>query len=544
MAAAGLTIPLNSNTDKQVLEVVTNINDMLFVQLKKSQKKQAEQIKIERDNQILAIQREKREKENESKEKNRITLRDRIYKQYDKWIVKGAFFKKLGTSLTNISKGIANFAKNNWFTMLMGLLMIMLFDPEGKFLLSILDFIISMALMLINVIAKYIPKLIQTAIFIITKVLPEALRRIVSALFPAIGKMFTDWAEMLKKDYPVISWIFETIGNAFKKDGAIYKFGMWLANNIVPIAIGIGLVQAAIWAYTIAMKMQSIAAWLAVPANIALASTIMIWVGAILVLIGIFYLIYKYSDKITLFFESLWNWFKNLGIVGKILLIPLLLIIAPLIKFGLLIYGLAKLFSSFKKIGIANTFKALGTGIANIASSAKDWFASTSVGKAVGGAVSTVKEYGGKAIDWVMQKLSSFATWLSKFLDVLKDIGQWFSIISSDPINFFLGRLNKTAMKKYLEYQSAIEGKVSFSPAEKEKLYKEGKTTEAVAVMEGTASLKQFEEYLKQQDKDGKQFISLSGEMVKILDKIEKKGGGQKTQTNATVIEFFNKKRG
>ena len=535
--AAGLTIPLNSNIDKQMLDVLSKMTDLMT----DSQKKQIDNAKKEsdhdeamldayntlnkeytkqynegkitgneynlrlketiatlnilKDNGIAQLELEKKKEEKDdlikllenklkfvpnfmkgtiSKqiellkieqkyaesqeqlekllsnpdsrlspiEKQLLKLQLKVAKVYDKWLVKFPFFKRLTDGIKGIAKGITNMVKNNWFTMLMGLLMLVMFDPEGKFLLSILDFIINMALMLIDVIIQYIPKiidviiklipkLIKVAIYIITDVLPNVLRKIVGALFPAVGKMFTKWSISLKKDYPIISWIFSKLGTAFSKNGVFYKFAMWII----------------------------------------------------------------------------------------------------------------KIFQILGKSGIGSAFKAVGAGIASIASSAKDWLANTSVGKAVGGAVSTVKEYGGKAIDWVMQKLSSFATWLGKFLDVLKDIGQWFSIISSDPINFFLGRLNKTAMKKYLEYQSAVEGKVSFTRGEKEKLYKEGKTTEEVAVMEGTASLKQFEEYLKQQDKDGKQFISLSGEMVKILDKIEKKGGGQKPQTNATVIKMFDDRR-
>lgn len=312
--AIGLTIPISVNYEKEMAETLSEIKDTLISQgkneeeIKDTLNKAEKNIKLENrldviktkmdiypnymqkslDKQEALIEIEKRfnerdEQINKLQQNNAITksemhllkLKERLYKTWDKWMVKFPFFQKIAKGIADIAKGIWQGLKNNWFNMLMGFLMVMMFDPEGKFLMSILDFIVDMGLMLVGVIIKYIPKIINTFIYLFTKVFPQALVKIVQAIIPAIGKILDAFG-------------LSFVGDFFKKGGILYTFFSMLAKN-AHIIIGVvlafmvlfktfGLLQAAIGLFskTAALKLASILG----PTGIILAGIAAITIGA------------------------------------------------------------------------------------------------------------------------------------------------------------------------------------------------------------------------------------------------------------------------
>ncbi|MCP4650357.1 MAG: hypothetical protein GY853_09810 [PVC group bacterium] len=165
-----------------------------------------------------------------------IKLKNKMTTYLDKHLVKKKWLQKVGKSLTNMAKQMGN----SVWTFLKALFLLAIFDPKGKFLTSIITFITNMAVTLINVLAKHIPRIIKSMIYIITKVIPPALQRAIGAIFPAIGKMLKAWAKEIKKEFPMIGTFVEKFAELFGPKGMLTIFFKKLAGAF-PIFIAAGL---------------------------------------------------------------------------------------------------------------------------------------------------------------------------------------------------------------------------------------------------------------------------------------------------------------
>jgi len=164
-------------------------------------------------------------------EAKQLQFKNKMNKMYDKWLIKGNFFKNVITNLKDIAKGVWD-AAEGWIIKLLKFLFIMaIFDPDGKFLASIMDMITKAVVWLINKLAEYLPRIVKSFINLVVNVFPPLLVKMVQGIFPAIGKLFESFAESLQKDYPIIGWIFKQVAKLFAEDGILYKFFSFLASN-------------------------------------------------------------------------------------------------------------------------------------------------------------------------------------------------------------------------------------------------------------------------------------------------------------------------
>lgn len=225
--------------------------------------------------------------------------------------VKG-LFKAVGAIVKSLSLSKA--------TGLLGLLL-------GIFLmlkLGLLDIVLPAALdlflVLIKELIKFLPKILESLWTVVSEYIPKIISAIADSISDALGIKSKTGKKTVK--------LFTTIGAGLLALGKILSvFGG-----------GLSSLASFLLANPIALAIAAL-----------IAELVAIWV---------------YAEEISDFFDGLWEKFKKLGIVGKILiavfLTPLLLTIGQ----GVLIVAvLAKLFKSFKKIGVAATFKAIWESI-------------------------------------------------------------------------------------------------------------------------------------------------------------------------------------
>lgn len=158
--------------------------------------------------------------------KTRFTkMKEKLSIAYDKWIVKGKFFKKALGSLRSIaSRG------GFWFFRLLKLLFLLaIFDPKGKFLSSILRFLTKILVWVIRIIAKNLPTLIMTMVKLVTEIIPALLKEVINAVFQALSDMFINWAKRIEKESPFLAKVLRFIGELFGKDGLLRKFFVAIA---------------------------------------------------------------------------------------------------------------------------------------------------------------------------------------------------------------------------------------------------------------------------------------------------------------------------
>jgi hypothetical protein len=226
--------------------------------------------------------------------KNKATLY--IHKQ----LVKKKWLQKVGKNLLTLVKS----AGSTIFSLLKGLFMLAIFDPKGKFLSSIIGFITNMVIMFVNILAKHIPRIVRSMIFIITKVLPPALQKAIVAIFEAIGGMLQAWAIELKKNSPFFGWVIEQFAKLFGPDGILTTFFKGLA-GLLPIFIAIGLaVKAIIFLMPVFAVIKS--AVLGFVAVMGTAAAPFIALGVAVV--GAIALIYIFRKEIMSFFVDVGTW--------------------------------------------------------------------------------------------------------------------------------------------------------------------------------------------------------------------------------------------
>lgn len=386
-------------------------------------------------------------------------MRQKMTKTYDKYLANGQWFKES----MKMFKSMGQKAGNWLMDILKIIFLLAIFDPKGKFLNSIVDFILKMVIWFVDILIKFLPKIIKIMIFLITDVIPKVLKKIVNVISDYIYKVMGEWTDSLPEGpmKNIMNWIREGFG----EKGIIREFFSTLAGwfpqflillaGLKAMSIIMPILNAAytagkliVGAYTAIMEginlvmMVSEATgmgfaaslWALVAPMIAAALPIILVVAAIVALIAIFYLLYKHWDKVKEFFSWLgekisvgvkWLWDKIK--IGAELFYKFNL---PLRIFVAGIKGLINMFKSFKKIGIGATFKAMGEGVKNLAKGAKDFMSSkisevwTGIKNLVKSAWEGAKNVGNTVINfgkdlWDSLLNSSFGKWITKVLDTL-----------------------------------------------------------------------------------------------------------------------------
>lgn len=143
---------------------------------------------------------------------------------------KTKYFTKIG----DIWKRIAN--NNFLMNLLKAIFFLALFDPKGKFLTSILNFVLNMARRFLTVLAERLPSIIRTMWDLLTNVIPDLLRKLVNGVIPAIGGALKAIGANFKGTFfgDVLNWI----GGLFGKDGILLKGLNFLIDNML-IILGI-----------------------------------------------------------------------------------------------------------------------------------------------------------------------------------------------------------------------------------------------------------------------------------------------------------------
>jgi len=183
---AELTIPtVKSDTQKATLDALDGIREILS----NSQKQQVDDYK-----EIIKLEEEKAKRDDELKKlldmgalsmkqvkylkfKNKLTL------MYHKWIVKNKWFSKITRVFRKMAKGSEGFLSK----LLKSLFLLAIFDPKGKFLSSILSFIIKMAVKFIEIIIKWAPIIAERMVHLFWNVLLPGLKNLGQAIAKALG---------------------------------------------------------------------------------------------------------------------------------------------------------------------------------------------------------------------------------------------------------------------------------------------------------------------------------------------------------------------
>ena len=225
-----------------------------------------------------------------------LKIKEKLLTVYDKYIINGQFFKHALKAFNSLAE-----RATSWFFDLLKILFFFaIFDPKGKFLSSIVKFIINMVVWFVKILTKYIPIIIKTIIYLVTEVIPPLLKMVVNSIFDALYTMFDTWAKQFPEE-SILRQIVETVRDIFGKDSPLRQFLLLLAGLFPVIFAGMGVLAL----YTKLLPLFGFlkVAFIAIKgALIGLASTLGIAVGwivliiAAVVLLGI--VIYKNWDVV------------------------------------------------------------------------------------------------------------------------------------------------------------------------------------------------------------------------------------------------------
>ena len=351
-------------------------------------------------------------------------------------IVKKDFVKALFKSLKMLIDRAGGWLK----TLLEVLLFFAVFDPDGSMLNGIFDMIVNMLTKVLNYLIPKIPNIAKRMWKLFWDVVVSGFGNIGQALGEALfGKGdLADFMGDLGKLAPIFIAVAGTI------------------SYLIPIIEGVAAVIGFLGAPVFAI------------------------IAAIVIAIG---LIWIFRDKIATFFEvTLPKWFKGLGIRMKILVGILLIAASPFIA---IVYGLAKLFQSFKKIGFKATMKpiynAIATGLKGVATWLKGvatWLKGVSFTKILlaiflgmpGLLIKALISGTGKLLSWLggllgrlLKKLwpNGFAG-LMKVIDIISDVltsmSDWINAFFTDPMAWLSPTMSdKESNRRKSTAMSAVE---------------------------------------------------------------------------------------
>lgn len=184
-------------------ETITELQTKMAVLpefMQKSYKKQIELLKLEKSHKERLEQIEKlhHTKQISDVEFKIAKIKEKLYNTYDKFLIKGKWFVNTAKSLKDMAVGIWQGLKNNWMTILAGFLLL-LFDPNGVLLSSLVDIFIQIGSMLIDLFIKYLPKVIDSLIHFIFDVLPPILVKVAEIAIPKILSVLEVLWEKIKE---------------------------------------------------------------------------------------------------------------------------------------------------------------------------------------------------------------------------------------------------------------------------------------------------------------------------------------------------------
>lgn len=294
----GMNLDFNSKEQlKYFSKNYTTFSSILTLE----QKKAVEDFKISQDQ--LEATKKIRDLQMQQNHPRLYKMKKTLLNTYHKYLADGKWFKNLGMFAKNFGQ-----KTTHWFFQLLKLLLLMsIFDPNGTFFNSILDFLIKIVVWVIDAIAKNAPKIIKTMIFLITKVIPEALKKIINALFDAFSTMFKSWADEVREKSPFLAKILDFFSEAFGKGGFLREFFLKLADLFPYIVAFMGAIAIITKLWPIISAIGTVFATLG-----AAASLVVIGIIAFIAII------YKFRKEIAWFFKSIGTAISNFfSYIGK-----------------------------------------------------------------------------------------------------------------------------------------------------------------------------------------------------------------------------------
>jgi len=237
-----LVIPTNVNYSEEQLSVLTSIDQTIKTQFGVNNKNDEEEQKTSEESLELQKKEDIRNEEilklankgfiDRAQEKY-LKLKNKATVYFNKHLVKKKWLQNIGKSLQTMAQNAGS-----WIMQLLKFLFVMALFPG--LLDTIINIFTSVAMFLIKILTKFAPIIIRRMVKIITETLPNALKKAISLIFPAIGRMFEAWGKDLAKDLPFLGMIVQKIGTLFGPDGILTNFFKGLA-GLTPFFIGAGI---------------------------------------------------------------------------------------------------------------------------------------------------------------------------------------------------------------------------------------------------------------------------------------------------------------
>ena len=143
----------------------------------------------------------------------------KLSKVYDKYI----FNNKLIDIVIKGFKGLLDASSGWFFKLLKFLFLIAIFDPKGKFLKSILGFILNMVKWFLDLATQYLPDIISTIIDLVVDIFPPLLEQIINTLADSFYNMFYTWAQKFPEE-SFMRNLLEGIADLFGEEGVLVNF--------------------------------------------------------------------------------------------------------------------------------------------------------------------------------------------------------------------------------------------------------------------------------------------------------------------------------
>ena len=479
--AAGMVIPKATSTGVQELKNIDLTSSTIEVMLetffkfsKKDQERMTKQLEsvMEYNKQISDYTKPDPKQE---------TIKKKLSKYYQKWFLQKDFLKMIG----GFFKKLIDRAGGWLMDLLKMLFLLAIFDPKGKFLNSIMNFLIG--------------------------ILETVLRTIINWL-PAIAKRMWNlfWDELV----PGFGRLGKMIGDTLSGKDSLLGSILEKVGKAVPVLIGVLGVVSKLWPV---LSFLATALWGAITAATAgtvgfTATASAIWsavwpvlavIAAIVALVAVLYLVWKYWDVIKQFFADLWRMFTEasagiqaivVGLIAVLIallmpvwvalfsaivtgaialwslvaafftgfipilwsavvalfafLLPILLFVIPIL---LIVAAIYLLITYSKEIDAwwQKSQKRFGKWLASIKKGFLDWWKNFSFKKLVAKMIDGIFGKGtsskiGKVLDYISDVLTSMSDWINAFFN---DPMAWLSLTMSDAESNRRKSTSKSAVK-------------------------------------------------------------------------------------------------
>jgi hypothetical protein len=421
---------LSPKKQEKALEAIEGIEGLLTQSQRRDlkvaqQKVEAEKAYKERDKQIKILLKNVNSDGSifSTRQIKFLRMQNKLTLYYDKYLRQNKFLELAKKGITSFMKS----AGDNFFKSLMGLLALAFLGPE--LLNSLIDMFTSIVLIIFDLIIAIAPTLFRLITRMLFDVLPKAIIRLIDKLFPEIGKRIDQifkgtmleglgeslfgakgaFTGLFKAIGPLIPILYIGTGLIMKVlpmftllktilgpiVGLFGKLGMLMIRTLLPglyaTILGEGGFAAGLWSLVAPL-------W-------AVITPILPFVLAAIALAAALLLLWKYSDKVGAWLDSVPKILEEkFGIFGKILGVFFKILTAP-VRF------IVWAFTNIKKFGIKEIWKQtkkFGSYISHTLRSApsrfgawlKDFFS-----KGIFGSLSKVFT---KAVNWLKEAFLGF----------------------------------------------------------------------------------------------------------------------------------------